>query len=108
MNLNELLRKAGLEALEKQPQIKLVAQANKLFHFASWASKFVDDGIVGALNLDSHEHCEWINNYCRETKLRNVNDFSYHHPFVESIIKEVWEKFQPSNLEKKHKSKRTS
>jgi hypothetical protein len=98
MTLNELLRKAGIEALEKEPKVKLVAQANGLSHFAVWAAKFVDDGIVGAIDLDNDEHCEWLNSYCRETKSRNVNDFSYNHPFVKSIIKEVWEKFQPINL----------
>jgi hypothetical protein len=95
MNLNELLRKAGLEALEKAPKVELIAQANQETHFAVWAAKFVDDGIVAAIDLDSLEHCEWINCYCREMRSRNVNDFAYHHPFVKSIIKEVWDKFNP-------------
>jgi hypothetical protein len=98
MNLNELLRKAGLESLEKAPKGELIAQAKGLDHFAVWASDFVDYGIIGALDLDSDEYCDWINNYCREMKSHNVNDFAYHHPFVKSIIKEVWEKFQPINL----------
>jgi len=89
---------AGEDAVRKHPNARLVATANELDKFTLWASGLIDDGIVGAVDVEDDEHADWLNSYVHNKEARHPNNDRYReegyrpycHPFVRAIAERVY------------------
>lgn len=87
-SITEHFRKAAFAAGLSMPDAELVASANHLDNFTLWIAKTLESAIIGALDIDNHEHVEWINDFYRG------DPQDCRQPLIVEVAAEVYKHFK--------------
>jgi hypothetical protein len=86
------LIEAGLKAVLSQEQAAPIARENPVDKFILWASRYAEEGIVGAFNCDDDEECKWMNRFCNGRRDHNENwrPCKLHGQVLSSICRKAY------------------
>lgn len=97
--LTEQFAEAALTELKTAPSLSLVAKANRLDNFITWAAGYIRNGMAGLVDIHNSKHCTWWNAlHEHEPQYTTRGGLPVlrwdRHPLVRAIAEKVWNEFR--------------